>query len=337
MLAYSVAQASLHAFKRAFISKDVLSVIVGMLEEPLSHIGVARTEEDNFSIELCLTLLRNVLNIKDPTPGMVTSLGDHYVQMHEQLVALFQDALLLDILLLLAQDVHARENAKLNLLLVEIFHCVIGDQEPGAIIATHRAKVESDPASHVSKGGPSSATKPRATLLSVLAKERNMRGTVSGQMHRCVSIGTERCALEHQRAQHAVTFPRSVAYLQSELKMGISIMTDVFLHSGRVLALLPSSFRLLSCMLAVVYVCRAMNGCLPPVSDRLLHLPISSSPSTRTVAGCQSSRQVRRHAAGRRGEWLNSKNGGESIHGSHGLGSPGSSQEDETDEHVHDR
>lgn len=185
-----VAQASLHAFKHAFISRDVLSVIVGMLEEPLSHVGVTRTEEDNFSIELCLTLLRNVLNIKDPAPGMVTSLGDHYVQMHEQLVALLQDALLLDILLLLAQDVHARENAKLNLLLVEIFHSTIRDQEPSAIISAHRAKVQRGAAGNRnqnrSKEQPSSAPKSNGSLLGVLAKEKNMRGNISGQMHRCV-------------------------------------------------------------------------------------------------------------------------------------------------------
>lgn len=154
-----------------------------MLEEPLGHTGVARTEEDNFSVELCLTLLRNVLNIKDPTPGMVTSLGDHYVQMHDQLVTLFQDALLLDILLLLAQDVHARENAKLNLLLVEIFHCVIRDQDPGAIIAAHRAKVQRE-AFKSPKGGPSPARHTGDSLTSFLAKEKSNRAIAAGHMHR---------------------------------------------------------------------------------------------------------------------------------------------------------
>lgn len=176
-------QAALHAFKRAFISKDVLSVIVGMLEEPLSHTGVTRTEEDNFSIELCLTLLRNVLNIQDPTQGMVTSLGDHYAQMHEQLVALFQDALLLDILLLLAQDVHARENAKLNLLLVEIFHCVIRDQEPGAVIAVYRSKMQRE-ACKGPAGGPSPTRHAGSSLMSVLAKEKSKRELGAGRMHR---------------------------------------------------------------------------------------------------------------------------------------------------------
>ncbi|CAB1099608.1 unnamed protein product [Ectocarpus sp. CCAP 1310/34] len=175
-------QAALHAFKRAFISKDVLSVVVGMLEEPLSHTGVARTDADNFSIELCLTLLRNVLNIQDPTPCMATSLGDHYTQMHEQLVALFKDALLLDILLLLAQDVHARENAKLNLLLVEIFHFIIRDQEPGAIIAVHRLQAQRE-ASKGSAGLPSPARQSGGSLMSVLAKEKTKRGLGAGQMH----------------------------------------------------------------------------------------------------------------------------------------------------------
>lgn len=155
-----------------------------MLEEPLSHIGVARTEEDNFSVELCLTLLRNVLNIKDPTLGLVTSLGDHYARMHEQLVVLFQDALLLDILLLLAQDVHARENAKLNLLLVEIFHCVVRDQEPGAVIAAHRAQVQREAIKGCKKGA-SPCRQSGSSLTSLLAKEKNKRELASGQMHRC--------------------------------------------------------------------------------------------------------------------------------------------------------
>lgn len=176
-------QSALHAFKRAFVSKDVLSVVVGMLEEPLSHTGVARTDEDNFSIELCLTLLRNVLNIEDPAPGTATSLGDHYTQMHEQLVALFRDALLLDILLLLAQDVHARENAKLNLLLVEIFHCIVRDQDPRDVIAAHRleSKNEGITGSH---GALSPARQSGGSLMSVLVKEKAMRGLGAGQMHR---------------------------------------------------------------------------------------------------------------------------------------------------------
>lgn len=158
-------------------------MVVGMLEEPLSHTGVARTDEDNFSIELCLTLLRNVLNIQDPAPGMATSLGDHYTQMHEQLVALFKDALLLDILLLLAQDVHARENAKLNLLLVEIFHCIIRDQEPGAVIAVHRLQAQRE-ALKGPNGGPSPARQTGGSLMSVLVKEKTKRGLGAGQMHR---------------------------------------------------------------------------------------------------------------------------------------------------------
>ena len=156
-----------------------------MLEEPLSHTGVSRTEEDNFSIELCLTLLRNVLNIHDPSAALVTSLGENYSQMHEQLVLLFQGALLLDILLLLAQDVHARENAKLNLLLVEIFNCITRDQEPTALIAAHRARVRRE-ACKGTRGGPSPAATTDGSLMSVLAKEKSKRGIVAAQMHRCV-------------------------------------------------------------------------------------------------------------------------------------------------------
>lgn len=154
-----------------------------MLEEPLSHIGVARTDDDNFSIELCLTLLRNILTIHDPAQGLGTSLGDHYSQMHEQLIALFHDALLLDILLLLAQDVHARENTKLNLLLVEIFYCIIKDQEPGAIITVHREQMLRK-ALKGNKGLPVPLRPTGASLMSILAKEKDKRGLAAGQMHR---------------------------------------------------------------------------------------------------------------------------------------------------------
>lgn len=155
-----------------------------MLEDPLSHVGVARSEDDNFAIELCLTLLRNVLNIKDPTPGMVVSLGDQYAEMHEQLLVLFQDTLVLDVLLLLAQDVHARENAKLNLLLVEILHGIVRDQEPSAVVAVRRTRdaykeAVSQPSQPKNSGG---------ILTSVLAKEKTMRGLVASQMHRCFAF-----------------------------------------------------------------------------------------------------------------------------------------------------
>ncbi|CAN0512549.1 unnamed protein product, partial [Discosporangium mesarthrocarpum] len=157
--------ASLQGFKRAFISSDVLSVILGMLEEPLGHAGLARTDEDNFSMELCLTLLRNILNIKDTVPGTVAAAGDHLMQMHERLVILFQEALLLDILLLLAQDVGARENAKLNLLLVEIFHSLLKDQEPGAITASHEEALSQGRREPEGKGTPSqSQQNPRGLL-----------------------------------------------------------------------------------------------------------------------------------------------------------------------------
>lgn len=179
-------QASLQTFKHAFVSKDVLFVIVGMLEEPLSHVGVARSEDDNFCIELCLTLLRNVLSIRDPPPGAVKSPGDQYTEMHGQLLALLQDTLLLDILLLLAQDVHARENASLNLLLVEIFHSIVRDHDPTAVVTECRGKVKQDVTGGPTKQ-PSQRKGPGGSLTALLAREKTARGSVSGQMHRYMS------------------------------------------------------------------------------------------------------------------------------------------------------
>ncbi|CAM9262579.1 unnamed protein product [Choristocarpus tenellus] len=178
----SAQQASLQAFKRAFVSKDVLEVIVGVLEEPLSHTGVARTDEDNFIMELCLTLLRNILNIKDPVPG-TNSVADHMMQLQEQLVVLFQDALLLDILLLLAQDVTSRENAKLNLLLVEIFHSILKGQEPGAIISSHQESLSRVNQNHNGKRVHSQQSAVGGMLSSLLTKERDKRSLASSQMN----------------------------------------------------------------------------------------------------------------------------------------------------------
>ena len=47
-------------YKEAFLSQDVLGIFVSMLEEPLSHDGFDRTEDDNMLIELLLTLFRNL-------------------------------------------------------------------------------------------------------------------------------------------------------------------------------------------------------------------------------------------------------------------------------------
>ena len=49
--------------KEAFLSQEVLGIFVSMLEEPLSHDGFDRTEDDNMLIELILTLFRNLLHV----------------------------------------------------------------------------------------------------------------------------------------------------------------------------------------------------------------------------------------------------------------------------------
>lgn len=59
---------NLMAMKRAFVSApEVVGVLVGLLEEPLSKEAQrrGRTEEETLVIELVLTLLRNLLAIQD--------------------------------------------------------------------------------------------------------------------------------------------------------------------------------------------------------------------------------------------------------------------------------
>jgi hypothetical protein len=58
------------AMKRAFVSApEVVGVLVGLLEEPLSSEARrrGRTEEETLVIELVLTLVRNLLAIQDET------------------------------------------------------------------------------------------------------------------------------------------------------------------------------------------------------------------------------------------------------------------------------
>lgn len=61
---------NLMAMKRAFVSApEVVGVLVGLLEEPLSSEARrrGRTEEETLVIELVLTLVRNLLAIQDET------------------------------------------------------------------------------------------------------------------------------------------------------------------------------------------------------------------------------------------------------------------------------
>jgi len=111
-------------YKKAFIDRKnagVLKIIVSLLLEPLARNGSARTEEDHMVIELVLHLLRNLLSA-----GMNGGLEEG--QLHEQMILLFESELVLDILVVIGQDIEARENRHYNLLIMEILSSLFANQ-----------------------------------------------------------------------------------------------------------------------------------------------------------------------------------------------------------------
>lgn len=126
---------TLVAYKRAVCQSSlqsnnnngVLSVFVSLLAEPLSKSGTARTDADHLTIELVLHLLRNLLAAQP----LVKSRDAE--QLHNELVAVFEKELVLEILLVLAGDIEHRENAQYNLLLMELLHSLLRHQDPTVV------------------------------------------------------------------------------------------------------------------------------------------------------------------------------------------------------------
>ena len=53
-------------YKQCFLDEELIAIFMALVEEPLSHEGKARTENDNLQLELILTLFRNLLSVKNP-------------------------------------------------------------------------------------------------------------------------------------------------------------------------------------------------------------------------------------------------------------------------------
>eukprot|EP00943_MAST-04B_sp_MAST-4B-sp1_P004971 g4971.t1 len=119
-------------YKEAFLSQDVLGIFVSMLEEPLSHDGFDRTDDDNMLIELILTLFRNLLHVPNPEYSS-TSGGEHLSHLQEDFIVLLHKELVLETVLLLAQLIENEANREWNLLLLELFYLLFRGQSPVSI------------------------------------------------------------------------------------------------------------------------------------------------------------------------------------------------------------
>jgi timeless len=110
----------------------LLSIFVSLLAEPLSKTGTERTDEDHLTIELVLHLFRNLLAAE---PLLITSseASDRSKQLHDELLALYDREYVLEILLVLGANMEQRENVPYNLLVMELLHHLLRQQDPTAV------------------------------------------------------------------------------------------------------------------------------------------------------------------------------------------------------------
>ncbi|KAI2510180.1 negative regulation of DNA replication [Fragilaria crotonensis] len=110
----------------------LFSVFVSLLAEPISKTGSARSDMDHLTIELVLHLFRNLLTA-EPLIKNSADVSQASSQLHQELVCLFESELVLEILLVVAQDMESRENQNYNLLMMELLNLLLKSQDPTAV------------------------------------------------------------------------------------------------------------------------------------------------------------------------------------------------------------
>lgn len=193
-----IAQATLLTeYKRAFVyhpshrhhngseEKGLISIFVSLLAEPLSRSGTGRTDSDHLTIELVLHLIRNLLSAGGE-PFMEDGKGSDKVRdnavLHQDLLSLFQQEMVLDVLLILGQDIEKRENKQYNLLLMEILHHMLKNQDPTLVSRSAFLKDKTQPSVHTKKSSFITSSG-KLSLSSQLQKERTSLYSASSSRH----------------------------------------------------------------------------------------------------------------------------------------------------------
>jgi len=81
---------------------------------------------------LVLHLIRNLLSAH-PLLNTSSETSRQASQLHQDMIALFERELVLEILLVVGQEMELRENAQYNLLMMEILHHIVKTQDPTAV------------------------------------------------------------------------------------------------------------------------------------------------------------------------------------------------------------
>ncbi len=157
----------------------ILSTIVALLAEPLAK--KRKTEADHLVIELVLHFIRNLL-CAEPVIKLSREAHESHIRLQEELIAALHDELVLEVILVLSQhlDDHASEDAHYNLLLMEITHHLIKNQDPVLVakygmLAVRSVKKQMNPANteiNRAKVQPLQRHDGSSSLRSFLSKER---------------------------------------------------------------------------------------------------------------------------------------------------------------------
>ena len=172
---------------------SMLSAIVGLLTEPLSK--ARKDDQDHLVIELVLHFIRNLL-CSEPVIQTSKAQKESSLRLQEDLISVFHQELVLDIVLVLSQQMHdaTSEDAHYNLLLMEIIHHLIKHADPIAV-----AKSTGDPKTiplgnglSASVMAPPVSLRDKSTsisLRSVLSKERQRLRSMAAPTTRHANFG----------------------------------------------------------------------------------------------------------------------------------------------------
>ncbi|KAF2073557.1 hypothetical protein CYY_005142 [Polysphondylium violaceum] len=127
-------------YKESLLSKELFHNLLSLLREPMTNIAMSNgNSEDQAFIELILTLIKNILQIKDPLS--TKSIDKEYLcTMHNDLILLLEETHILELFLVLAQNISTNKTLRNNLiysfLLLEIFALLLKNDNPDKIWKT---------------------------------------------------------------------------------------------------------------------------------------------------------------------------------------------------------
>ncbi len=95
-------------------------------------------------------------------------------QLHQELISLFEKEHVLEIILVLGQEMEARENAQYNLIMMELLHHLLRTQDPAAVAVSHQ---------HLTNTHQFAPLKKSSILAANLKKEKKQIRSIANARH----------------------------------------------------------------------------------------------------------------------------------------------------------